>query len=211
MQLSGLCEDGSMGHALASTTCCVLEAQPCGDMSVFLLAGQSNMAGRGVGNSLGPHPQVFAFGQHERWQAAVDPLHWDKPLKAGVGLGLAFAQELLRHAVGPVGLVPCAAGGSCIAEWAEEGALFQNAVRRCQAAVAQGGKLCGILWHQGESDCGSDCTAELYSQQLAQVLDALRANLWDVPVVMGELGHFLDPTDSRFAHFQQINSQLHSL
>ena len=50
---------------------------------IFLLAGQSNMAGRGdiTPGDLEVHPQVLMLTKDGNWQYAVDPVHYDKKLE----------------------------------------------------------------------------------------------------------------------------------
>ena len=86
-------------------------------MHVFLLAGQSNMAGRGELSEIDrtPHPRVFVLNKNDEWVIATEPLHFDKPEIRGTGPGLAFAKEIAKQ--NPrfrIGLVPTAVGGSGI-------------------------------------------------------------------------------------------------
>jgi hypothetical protein len=162
---------------------------PQSSRDVFLLAGQSNMAGRGVVEAADkqPLPGISVFTKEKTWAPAVDPLHFDKPAIAGVGLGRTFAATLQKQAgLREIGLVPAAMGGSSLQEWSPGGVLFNNAVERTKAA---GGRLRGILWHQGESDsvAGLDST---YAERWLVVMKALREAVGDVPVVVGELGRF---------------------
>ena len=62
---------------------------------LYLLIGQSNMAGRGAVEEADktPHPRVLSFTKQNAWAPAVDPLHFDKPI-AGVGLGSAFGRAM---------------------------------------------------------------------------------------------------------------------
>ena len=132
---------------------------------IFVLAGQSNMAGRGAldeAAAVPPDPRGVVFSpvdDKEVWHPATDPLHPDtNGRKAGVGPGMAFAHELLRLAprIAPsIGLVPCAYGGSELARWEEGGDLFAAAVARVRRCMAEGDAtavIAGVLWHQGESD-----------------------------------------------------------
>ena len=79
---------------------------------LFLLVGQSNMAGRGTleEQDKKPHARVLMLNKAGEWVPAVDPLHFDKPA-AGVGLGKTFA-TLIAEANPDVtiGLIPCAVG-----------------------------------------------------------------------------------------------------
>jgi len=149
---------------------------------IFVLAGQSNMAGRGAldeAAAVPPDPRVVVFSpvdDKEVWHPATDPLHPDtNGRKAGVGPGMAFAHELLRLAprIAPsIGLVPCAYGGSELARWEEGGDLFAAAVARVRRCMAEGDAtdvIAGVLWHQGESDC---CEAALATSHAARLAGA---------------------------------------
>ena len=149
---------------------------------IFVLAGQSNMAGRGSldeAAAVPPDPRVVVFSpvdDKEVWHPATDPLHPDtNGRKAGVGPGMAFAHELLRLAprIAPsIGLVPCAYGGSELARWEEGGDLFAAAVARVRRCMAEGDAtdvIAGVLWHQGESDC---CDAALATSHAARLAGA---------------------------------------
>lgn len=163
---------------------------------VFLLIGQSNMAGRGVveDEDKRPIPGVFVFNKEKQWAPAVDPLHWDRPDRIGVGLGRSFAATLIRmQASTSVGLVPAAFGGSALDEWMPGTPHFTNAVERTKAALAKGGKLRGILWHQGEADASTVERASTYRARFQKFIAALRKELGaeTVPVIVGELGRFV--------------------
>ena len=62
------------------------------DLQLFLLIGQSNMAGRGTVEPQDREPiaGVYSWAKEDQWVPAVDPLHWDKPEIIGVGLGGAL-------------------------------------------------------------------------------------------------------------------------
>src|SRR5689334_23319089 len=77
---------------------------------LFLLVGQSNMAGRGVVDTSDttPHDRVLMLNKAGEWTPAVDPLHFDKPI-AGTGLGKTFATILAEADPGiTIGLIPAA-------------------------------------------------------------------------------------------------------
>jgi hypothetical protein len=170
-------------------------AEPApGDLQVFLLIGQSNMAGRGVvePRDQATNPRIFMLDKAGQWVPAKDPLHFDKPAIAGVGLGSEFARVLAeRDPAAKIGLVPCAFGGTSLDQWAPGGKLYTDAVARTRIAL-QNGKLAGILWHQGEADSAPEKVAT-YGERFATMIAALRQELQapEVPVIIGELGHFL--------------------
>jgi hypothetical protein len=180
---------------------------------IFLLIGQSNMAGRGILGEVPAlrHPQILMF-RDNLWQLAVEPLHTDKPQIAGVGLGMSFAMELLAHAKdAQIGLVPCAVGGTPLARWMPGADLYENAVSAAKRALTSG-ILRGILWHQGEGDSGDPERAGSYGERFKQMVLGLRAALSAprVPVVAGELGGFLRE-HAGCAHFKTVNQQLRAL
>src|SRR5688500_14580950 len=87
---------------------------------LYLLAGQSNMAGRGVVEEQDrtPHPRVYSLNEKEEWAPAAEPLHFDKPKIAGVGPGFAFAKAIAdANADVTIGLIPCAIGGTPLSSW----------------------------------------------------------------------------------------------
>jgi hypothetical protein len=163
------------------------------ELDLFLLAGQSNMAGRGEieAQDRVPIEGVLALNKELAWGPAVDPLHWDKPI-AAVGLGRSFAATLQKYgAARQVGLIPAAFGGTSLEEWKVGGKLFADAITRARAA-APVGRLRGILWHQGEAESAKEETARTYGARFAVIVAALRAELGapDLPLVVGQLGGF---------------------
>ncbi|MCA9248971.1 MAG: sialate O-acetylesterase [Planctomycetales bacterium] len=166
---------------------------------LFVLAGQSNMAGRGKveDEDKRPHPRVLTLNQQGRWAPAVDPLHWDKA-SVGVGLGRSFGIALAK--VDPeitIGLIPCAAGGSPISTWEPGGYHgqtkshpYDDMLVRVKAAMKRG-TLRAILWHQGESD-SNDALANVYETKLHSLIGRMRSELDadDVPFIVGQMGQF---------------------
>ncbi len=164
---------------------------------LYLLIGQSNMAGRGKVESqdLSIHPRVLTLDKGNRWVVAVDPIHFDKSI-AGVGLGTTFGKIMAdRHPNAVIGLIPCAVGGTRVAQWQKDaeatppwGHLYKNAVARTKAALPDG-ILKGMLWHQGEGDSSAAGIAR-YRERLTKLVTDLRRDLdaADVPFVAGELG-----------------------
>jgi hypothetical protein len=173
-----------------------------GDFHLFLLVGQSNMAGRGRVSEQDrePHPRVLTLTKDNRWEPAVDPLHFDKPSVVGVGVGRTFGIRIAEaNPRVTVGLIPCAAGGSPIASW-EPGGFhsqtnshpYDDALRRAKLAL-QSGTLKGILWHQGESDSQPE-KAEIYEEKLHALIARFRKELQapDVSFLAGQMGQFAE-------------------
>lgn len=165
--------------------------------AVFILAGQSNMAGRGgvyndtaikttVWDTVVPpecrsNPSVLRLSANLTWVKAHEPLHADIDVNKtnGIGPGMAFANTLLSKEprFGVVGLVPCAIGGTKIREWQRGTFLYDQLTRRAQAALLNGGRLRAVLWYQGESDCDDKTDAEIYKERLKRFFLDIVADL----------------------------------
>jgi hypothetical protein len=168
-------------------------------LQLYLLVGQSNMAGRGYveAQDTVPNRHVLRLNPAGQWEVAKDPIHFDKPV-AGVGPGLAFGRALAAADTSAViGLIPCAVGGSGIDAWAP-GAYFadtnthpyDDALARARLAQ-QEGTLAGIIWHQGETDSSPE-KSQAYGPKLAALITRFRADLQasNVPFVAGQLPAF---------------------
>ena len=194
---------GIMAAAIAAALAC--DAQ--GDMDLYLLIGQSNMAGRGVltDSNRVSADGIFKLDAAGEWQAAEEPIHFDKPTIAGAGLAASFARAMADRRKGvPIGLIPCAVGGTSINRWVESGDLWSNAVARTRIALGSG-TLKGILWHQGEGDCSASA-APAWGAKFEGMIASFRREFGPVPFVAGELGRYLSNTG-----WPVINAHLHAL
>lgn len=175
------------------------------DLDIFLLAGQSNMSGRG---SLRDLPAGFpAGGQHlflysnaGRWVRAAEPLDnaagqvdaISRDSRPGVGPGLAMAEALAQ--LNPklkIGLVPCALSGSSMDQWRPapgRDTLYGSCLARAREAAANG-RIRAIIWYQGESDTFTMAMAEAWPAKFKTMVEALRRdlNLPRLPVVYTQL------------------------
>ncbi len=179
----------------------------------FLLIGQSNMAGRGYMtdapklDTLGGRLKVLRNG---RWQNMYRPVNPDRPF-SGTCLAESFAKAYaLEHTEVEVGVIPCADGGTSLNQWAEGSLLFDNAINNARLAMRTS-NLVGILWHQGESDCGEGSYPHYY-EKIAVMMSALRREIGaeDTPLLVGGLGDFLkDRVESpNLVNYPHINSAL---
>lgn len=169
---------------------------------LFLLIGQSNMAGRGkvTAQDRQPHPRVLMLNKKREWMPAADPLHFDKPGIVGVGIGKTFGIEIASdHPDVTVGLIPCGVGGSPISSWRPDEFYkptkshpWDDAIARAKVAL-ENGTLKGILWHQGESD-SKNGLADVHEQKLHDLIHRLRTELksGDVPFIAGQMGQFAE-------------------
>ncbi|KAG6477889.1 probable carbohydrate esterase At4g34215 [Zingiber officinale] len=169
---------------------------------IFVLAGQSNMAGNGGVNGgpwdgvvppqCRPSSSILRLDARLHWEVAREPLHADIDvnMSCGVGPGMPFAHALLtssllpRHPPPTIGLVPCAIGGTSIQEWARGTPLYGSLVRRATAAAAAG-RLAAVLWYQGESDTVVRADAEAYRGRMKRLIRDLRADLFspELPLI----------------------------
>lgn len=190
------------------------------DFHLYLLAGQSNMAGRGKISSQDKvaHPRVFVLTKANQWEPAVDPLHFDKSV-AGVGLGKTFGEVIADANPNVViGLIPCAVGGSPIESWSPGGFHAQtkshpydDCVKRMAVALKRG-DLKGILWHQGESDANKE-KARLYEKALDQLIKRFREQFRSpqVPFIVGQMGQFAErPWDQYRVQVDRVHQSLPS-
>ena len=183
---------------------------PDPNFHLYLLIGQSNMAGRGTvdAESQATHPRVDMLTQNLEWKPATDPLHFDKR-GAGVGPGLAFGKQMAAaNPQARIGLIPCAVGGTSIAAW-KPGAAdkatkthpYDDMLKRVREAQ-KAGVLKGIIWHQGESNRGD----RAYGQELTGLIALLRQEFGApaLPFVAGELSDFRTPGAARTNKFNEI-------
>ncbi|KMT01142.1 hypothetical protein BVRB_9g223940 [Beta vulgaris subsp. vulgaris] len=171
---------------------------------IFILSGQSNMAGRGgvikytdthhhqhkkwngvVPSECQPHPSIFRLDAHLHWEQARDPLHVDIDAHkvCGVGPGMPFANVVKERVGGSLGLVPCAVGGTAITKWARGEHLYDDMVKRAKAAVENGGgEIKALLWYQGESDTLTEREADAYKGSMEKFVCDVREDL-DLPLL----------------------------
>lgn len=183
-----------------------------GGADVYLLIGQSNMHGGGVGFDRSLDVQFDGLNQFagsgtnkNKIIPAVDSLfHHNQWISAGaplVGPGMEFGRQSLLAAPSnrTVLLVPAAMGATSISgsadfSWDPDNTsaavnLFKYAQAQLRAAAAThpANRVAGILWHQGEGDTGKMST-EQYLAKLQQICDLLRAEFGQsVPFLVGSM------------------------
>ncbi|WP_316811336.1 sialate O-acetylesterase [Pedobacter heparinus] len=171
------------------------------ELEIYLLLGQSNMAGRGplsVEYTAMEQPNVLVWDKESKWATARHPLHYDKPKVSGVGPGLSFGFTMARSKQNVrIGLVPCAVGGTNINVW-KPGAVdkgtnthpFDDAEMRIREAMKYG-VVKGMIWHQGEANSSAQNMTG-YLDKLNELITRIRKMVGDekLPVVIGELGRY---------------------
>jgi len=170
-------------------------AGPKEKLHVYLLIGQSNMAGRApfTKEEARPIPRCFLLNDKDTWEQASNPLNRYSTIRKGLGMqkmnpGYGFSLAMLAAEKDvSLGLVVNAKGGTKIEQWKKGTRFYAEAVRRAKEA-AKSGVLKGILWHQGESNAKNP---DGYLEKLAKLVADLRADLGvkDLPFVAGQVNN----------------------
>lgn len=178
-------------------------------IDIFLLIGQSNMAGVAPIEAVDTVRvnDAFLFNDRGEWEVLKNtPLMGlnrystvRKPRREKLNLnpGYTFARKMVAYTGKQIGIVSNARGGTRI-EWWQKGYtgendfdLYENAVTRAKAALraSPGASIKGIIWHQGEGDNSAQASA-LYLQHLQQMVADLRNDLGDSTIffIAGEVG-----------------------
>ncbi|RTE51892.1 sialate O-acetylesterase [Arenibacter aquaticus] len=177
----------------------VQKLPPKDNVWVFVLAGQSNMAGRGQVEPKDtiPDPRVLTLNRQGNIILAKEPLHFYEPSMAGLDCGLALGKAMLKNIPDSISvlLIPTAVGGSSISKWLEGKEHRQvNLLSNFMEKVEQGkrfGAIKGIFWHQGESDAKPE-TAPWYEDRLRKLFTIFREIVGkpNTPIVIGQLGSY---------------------
>lgn len=131
---------------------------------VFILAGQSNMAGRGniEEQDTVKHPRIWSINAAGEVISAQEPLHFYEPRSAGLDCGMSFGRSLLGALPDSIHvlLIPAAVGGSPIDKWLGD-SLHRNVrlmsnFREKVAIAKKEGEIKAVLWHQGEGDASPE-------------------------------------------------------
>jgi hypothetical protein len=127
---------------------------------VFIMAGQSNMAGRGLieAQDTVTNARILTINKNYQIISAKEPIHFYEPSLKGLDCGLSFAQTLIKELDKSINIliIPTAIGGSSSRQWLGDSVhrnvqLLTNFRQKMEFAKTQG-IIKGILWHQGESD-----------------------------------------------------------
>jgi hypothetical protein len=181
---------------------------------VFILAGQSNMAGRGIVEPKDtiPDKRILTINKSGQLIVAKEPLHWYEPTLTGLDCGYSFGKTIIKNVPADVSvlIIPVAIGGSSISLWLGDSfyrnvKLYSNFLSKVEMAK-QFGVIKGILWHQGESDA-NEKGIPLYKERLATLFTKFRADVGNnsLPILLGELGSFSKTPEQ----FKSINKTIH--
>ncbi|WP_418667867.1 sialate O-acetylesterase [Allofournierella sp.] len=170
---------------------------------VFVIAGQSNAAGRAK-NPVADDPElgVHVLRASARWELATHPLgettgavhlgHYENH-NPGHSPWLHFAKRLKRELGYPIGLVPCAYGGAPLRWWnpEENGALFANMLEMLADYELHPR---AVLWYQGEAE-GYEGSAGTYLERFTALVRRTREALAqpELPFITVQLNRSLEP------------------
>ncbi len=168
---------------------------PPENLEIFLLIGQSNMAGRAEIQKQDSDTleSVFLFTgiYGQEWEKAANPLNKYSTVRKELsmqklGPGYTFAKKMSRNLQGKqIGLVVNAKGGTSIDEWAPGKELYKEALSRTKLALIHG-SLKGVIWLQGESDVDK---IDAYPEKINGLINSLRNDfkINDLPFVAAQL------------------------
>ncbi len=166
---------------------------------VFILAGQSNMAGRGIvePEDTITNKRILSINKDGQLVYAKEPLHFDEPSRRGLDCGLSFAKKLIDNIPDSITilLIPTAVGGSSVTQWLGDSTqrrvkLLTNFYSKVDIAKGYG-SIKGILWHQGENDANSRGISK-YEMRLSSLFEVFRTFIgnMNLPIMVGELGSY---------------------
>lgn len=201
-------------------------AAHAGRLALFVLAGQSNMSGRGELPAAGEAaPDVYVFGNDYRWHPGREPV--DGPdgqvdlvsldADAGFGPSLAFARALTERYPGlVVGLIPCAKGATIIEQWQRspsDASPYGSCLKRVRAASPMG-EIAGLLFFQGESDThggelyqGVPRRPDAWGRKFTTFVNDIRRDLEapELPVVFAQIGVHASP--ERYVNWEVVREE----
>jgi len=166
---------------------------------VFIMAGQSNMAGRAFvePNDTILNNRILTINKNGDLIYAKEPLHYYEPIKTGLDCGLSFGKTLIKSLPNNITilLIPAAIGGSSISQWlgdsTHRGVKLLSNFKEKVAIARKYGDIKGILWHQGETDAYNHESLQ-YTQRLSLLCSQFRNMIGDtsLPILLGEIGSY---------------------
>ena len=176
------------------------------EYDVFLLIGQSNMAGRGVllESDYSTVPGVYLLNLDNCPEPASNPFNKYSTIRKDLAMqqmspAYSFGKTIFEKTSRKILLVVNARGGSTIEEWSKENPeknYYSQAVIRTKAALKMG-RLVAIIWHQGE---GNSEEPGDYLTKLSAFVKDLREDIGsgDVPFIAGEIAPWWLPYATNF-------------
>ena len=158
---------------------------------VFLMIGQSNMAGRAAmePKDKTPFKGVQLLNAESKWEQAVNPLNRYSALRKDIsmqriGPSAGFGTAIQAHFKDrSIGLIVNARGGSSVNQWQPGMPLMATSLKRWREAGSP--QLSAVIWHQGESDAEDP----EYLKKLSVVVNEIRSKVGqpDLLFIAGEV------------------------
>ena len=152
-----------------------------------------------------------------KWVPMSEPINPDRSIfnyfHSGRGLSASFADNYAKYFDEEIGLIPCADGGTKLAQWMPGEVLYDNAVNNAKLAQRTS-EIVGILWHQGENDSHFEEDATTYQERFIRMITQLKKDLGNenLPVIVGELGRFARTyKDGKLKYMDIVNEALKTM
>ncbi len=167
-----------LATTIVASSACAAHSEEA-PLKVFILAGQSNMRGRGTSAELPPElrrqKDVLCFAQGA----------WT-PLESGKSFGpeVTFGQAMAQHFHQPIGVIKLAIDGSNLAvQWSPDNP--NSFYARLLGDVKEARKsrrvvIAAMLWMQGAADAKTKEMAQAYQSNLTHLIEAARKD-FDAP------------------------------
>jgi hypothetical protein len=183
---------------------------------VFILAGQSNMAGRAKvePSDTIANDRILTINNSGNLILAKEPIHFYEPKYSGLDCGLSFANELIPFVPKHISilLIPTAMGGTSIHQWVNDSicngvALMTNFQEKVKVGKKYG-TIKSILWHHGENDANKKENISAYDNELKNLITQFRkiTNNSKTPILLGEIGSFSEKDNQ----WQCLNEKIHN-
>lgn len=168
---------------------------------LYLITGQSNMAGYGRDPAFDPPCLgVHLYGNNGLWDIAAHPLDnstdsiYPENIEycSETSPALSFARKLHNELGIPIGLVQASLGGSSLAQWdpLEDGMLYRAMLRRVEVV----GSVKGVLWYQGCTDAAPGL-AESYLDRFKRMVPCWRKDIGNVPFLTVQLNRVVNESE----------------
>ena len=178
-------------------------------LHLFVIAGQSNAVGRApLPETQDTSPNILKWNSGA-WLPGIEPTTPGGLYSFAESFGV-WMLGLLDDPGYTIGLIPCAVGGTSIAQWQRGQAPYSDCVALTQAALAAspGASVDAIIFYQGEDDTFSAVQAAAWPAAFVKFFKDFRADAQidlHTPVVYAEIGpNPNDPARPAWAYLQSL-------
>ena len=187
----------------ATIFCCSQIEKQDTKKDVYLLIGQSNMAGRGdyeIETDSSVMKNVFLLNEEKIFEPAKNPLNRYSTIRKvcdpdlqKIGIGYTFSKSMATFLKDSVYLIVNAKGGTKIEDFLKGGqyGYYEAILNRTLTALENNSNinLKAIIWHQGESDAPDTVN---YLKNLKSMVEDFRRDLNspNIPFIAGQVGEW---------------------